>query len=360
MANADDPIGPDNPRPLAAAIAARDPTKFFEALEWVEAATRDVPLPRLPEPLRMVRVLFYLQMDGDPELGGVERFLLEYPEEVGVYARDAEKWCRDIGASRAAEYLARAIAVFPGGEVPADYGERVDAVPDSDVLEELDREYADALPELAKRLRAYFELHERELDAAIAEMRGVARQMQTLPAILAVEDPLKFLEAVVKMVDPEGARSFGLLAELPPEMLVARVLLGLYLTAETNGIWQFLAEQETGAYLPHAERWCRVIGAGRAAEYMREVASLFPGGQVPADDVERDVALEQIEDDWSARRAASPTDPALRYDPLRVLDKKYEGAMPELVEALRTHLRENATDAEQARELLAQVGRARP
>ena len=365
MGAPDEPAGPDHQRALAAAIAARDPDAFFEALESIEAVSRDVPLARLPEPLRIIRVLFYLQMDMDPELGGVEAFLLHYPEEVGAYAPDAEGWCRSIGAPRTAEYLARAIALFPGGVVPTDYsdratmaGEAAEAGPDA--FEDLDREYADARPELAARLRAYLQLHKRDLEASIAEARRIAEQVRSLPAVLEVEDPVAFLENVFRMVESADPSAYGRLSEVSPATLVARVLVGLNLTVGADGIWKFLAEQETGAYLPHAERWCRVLGAHRAAEYLREVASLFPGGRIPTDDDDRYAALEQIEDAWAARRSAHPDDPGSRYDPLRTLDKRYEGAMDEMVEALRTHLRAHATDARQARDVLARIAEAGP
>jgi hypothetical protein len=46
------------------------------------------------------------------------------------------------------------------------------------------------------------------------------------------------------------------------------------------------------------------------------------------------------------------------YSPFTVLDRKYDGATTEMTDALRAYLRSRATDARQAREVLAELGRS--
>lgn len=96
------------------------------------------------------------------------------------------------------------------------------------------------------------------------------------------------------------------------------------------------------------EGWCRAIGAKRAAAYLDATAALFPRGRVPRDDMRRFDIREALSDGGSRTS-----------DPLARLDRKYAGAVDEMVDALRDYLRAHSENPVDALEELARPSRKR-
>lgn len=353
-------IGPHDPQPVATTARITDVDQFFRAFQWIEAKTRNVALEELPEPLRMIRVLLHLAME--LESNGIAYFLTESQEQVGVYAVDAERFCREIGATRTAEYLARAGALFPGGRVPATLREIIVAeaalvrlVPRP--LSVLDREYPDARAELAGALRAWLEANREAVETLIVQTippavappkRRSARKGKKaspfagspLARILALADPdpaaqrYKRGEALLEWTwEGVPGRKVIPFDELPETARMIVVLDQLRAAFSSSGLSD-VVEWDVGDNLTEAIGWLRKIGATRTVEYLRAFARLFPRGQVPKTVRARTAALERIE-------ASHPSD---RLDQL---DREYRvDAADEIIDALCEWLSRNVVAVE--------------
>ena len=101
--------------------------------------------------------------------GGLHQFFFNDP---GKFAADAVVGLDTIGASRSADVLRRAVALFPREHVPADQTERrrvLNGLPEDvqwERLGELTQEFWDAGEELARRVEDYVASH-RELFPAL-------------------------------------------------------------------------------------------------------------------------------------------------------------------------------------------------
>ena len=330
---------------------ARSRERIVDALILIEVETKTLQLHELPELLRMIRVS--RNFDELVDVYGIESFFANWPDPFGVYAKEAAAWYRTIGAARAAEYLDRACALFPKGKPPADDSEAQDAVDRIQArrptaFTDLDRQFRGATVELARRIRTYLVSHEGELRTAMVGGETRADEARSLPGVLAVKDPVDFLDAAREMVRHAEGQASGpdWLTDEPnaPNMLL--VLRALYVSTRFEGIWKFLNSSEIGALAHDAETWCRAIGARRAAAYLAETAALFPRGRVPRDDIRRVELVEAL----SEKR---------RSDPLARLDRKYAGAVDEMVDALRNYLRAHQEDPAGALEQLARARRRR-
>jgi hypothetical protein len=333
---------------------ARSHNAIVDAFIEIEVETKPLELDKLPYLLRMIRV--WRNFDVLVDVYGIERFFFNWPDAFAAYAKEAAAWYRTVGATRAAEYLERACALFPKGNPPADDSEALDAVDRIQArrptaFTDLDRKFRGATAELARRVRTYLLSHEAELRAALVGGETRAEQARSLPSVLAVKDPVEFLDAVSDMVRHAAglASSPNWLTDEPNAANMLLVLRALYASARFEGIWKFLDSSDIGALAHDAERWCRAIGAKRAAAYLAGTAALFPRGRIPRDDIRR---VEVVEALWEKGRGGRP-------DPLARLDRKYAGAVDQMVGALREHLRAHAEDPTGALEKLARARRRR-
>ena len=161
---------------LDRALATKADGGFLERLGKLDARYASVWFEQRPEPIAMFGGLWALHLAVTTE--GMWKFLAE--DDGNAFARVAG-WCSSLGASRTVEYLTEVGRLFPKGRVPEDAterGEHLDRLEeqartsgDPDALRALDERYADAMPELAARLRAW----------VAANREDVARTVATLP-----------------------------------------------------------------------------------------------------------------------------------------------------------------------------------
>jgi hypothetical protein len=158
-------------------------------------------------------------------------------------------------------------------------------------------------------------------------------------AALKEDDPDAFLETLAFL----DKRWHGIPFEDTPDPLgMFGGLWILYQDVTTEGIWKYL-DQSEGSRFHHAVRWCETIGATRAEEYLRRVATHFDDS-VPLDAETRFELRSRIE------RVAHATG---TKDPLDHLDRAYADAMPTMVDALRVWLLANRETALRA---LGEIG----
>jgi hypothetical protein len=142
-----------------------------------------------------------------------------------------------------------------------------------------------------------------------------------------------FMESLNRLVTSTQAardrleRAFGEVPE-PVRMIVA--LYWLWLVVPSGGVGAFLELRDPGGRFEAAEAWCRLIGARRAAAYLRATRRLCPGGRVPVSADHR----RRIRDELMSRVP----------DPLAALDARYHGAIDEIPTRLRMHLPSHAED----------------
>ena len=91
---------------------------------------------------------------------------------------------------------------------------------------------------------------------------------------------------------------FARAADVGPEGLAEaeRWYIALYwfvVCAHSGGLYAFFLEP-SGALWADAQRGLHVIGAKAAEDVLRRAIALFPDGQVPTDDAERQQALRQM------------------------------------------------------------------
>ena len=182
----------------------------MNALIEIEVETDALKLHELPPLLRMIRVSRNLQEL--VEVYGIERLFANWPDPYAAYTKEAVAWYRTIGAARAAHYLQRGAALFPKGNPPAEYSDAQEAVDRIQArrpraFTDLDRKFRGATTELARRIRTYLLSHGTELRAELVGGETLAEEARTLPAVLAVKDPVEFLDAARKMArHAEGSR----------------------------------------------------------------------------------------------------------------------------------------------------------
>ncbi len=146
-----------------------------------------------------------------------------------------------------------------------------------------------------------------------------------LKAILTISEPLKFLDALTELAVPWGT-NFEPLEKRHDMRQMIVILRGIFLCVETDGIWKFLVEEGNAKWFARARVWLQRIGAKRAGDYLDAAASAFPRGRIPPDDEKRaDLLLDS--EKVSTR--------------LRELDQAYKGAMNDMVECLRAHIRKH-------------------
>jgi len=331
---------------------ARSKDAINSALIDIELETDELKLHQLPPLLRKLNVARNFAELVD--VYGIERFFINWPEPYAAYTNEAIAWYRAIGAARASRYLQRSAALFPNGKPPADDAEAVEAVDRVQAARptaftDLDRKFRGATTELMRRVRVYLLSHAAELRTELVGGETFAEEARTLPAVLAVKAPLEFLDAAREMV----RHAIGVgntpdwLTEEPNAANTLLVLRALYVDLVMEGTWKFL-DSGMGSLTHDAEAWCRAIGAKRAAKYLAETAKLFPSGRIPRDDVRRQELVEAL----SERKNGKP-------DRLARLDRKYAGAVEQMVDALREYLRSHAKNPVDALERVTRLGRTR-
>ena len=333
---------------------ARSKDAIFGALVELELETDTLKLHQLPPLIRMLNVARNFAELVD--VYGIETFFPHWPEPYGAYTQDAISWYRTIGAVRAARYLERGAALFPKGKPPAEHSEAFEAVERIQkrrptAFTDLDRQFRGATAELARRVRTYVLSHGAELTAQLIGGETAAEESRSFPAVLAVKDPVEFLDAVREMV--RHASGLGhtpdWLTDEPNAANMLLVLRAFYVSVSMEGMWKFLVSGEIGGLAPDAEIWCRTIGAQRAAAYLAATARLFPRGRVPRDEIRRFELVEVLSDMNDTERP----------DLLGRLDRKYRGAIDEMVDALRAYLQSHRDSAVDALERVARGNRKR-
>jgi hypothetical protein len=153
-----------------------------------------------------------------------------------------------------------------------------------------------------------------------------------IDAALAVRHPIDFMLAVAALDERYAGEPFP---DRPDPLGMLGGLGVLHSHVEAYGIEKFLAEPE-GAAFDQTLAWCERVGAEETADFLREVAALYPDGEVPTDDGERYVVLEELQ--------------SVRPRPLRQLARRYAGAMDELADRMRDWLRAHRAEVERALE----------
>ena len=141
-----------DPDPIATTLGTRGPKQFHDALQWVECTTQDVKTAKLPPSLRMIRVLWHLELESD-----LQSFLY-VRHQFAPWVAEAAEFCREIDAGKCAAALARVVALFPKG-MPRNIREYSQAGgfngPLSDALKAIDDELAESFGELSAALRTW-------------------------------------------------------------------------------------------------------------------------------------------------------------------------------------------------------------
>lgn len=162
---------------IATAAAIRDTEQFFRALDRILLDTRNVPLADLPESVRMLRVVLSIQDaimlhqfkvgGGSKEKG--EQMIAWAGDGAGLFAVDASRFCRHIGADAFARHLDRLIALYPGGKLPSSLeklrraGDRIAAAAVSSVH----KGHVAAIWDLSTALRQWIGNNQTEIARAI-------------------------------------------------------------------------------------------------------------------------------------------------------------------------------------------------
>lgn len=159
------------------------------------------------------------------------------------------------------------------------------------------------------------------------------RPALTLAKVLKMRNPHQFREALVNLAIPYGTGHVPL-PERPELVRMIAVLDTLHTDARVSGIWHFLVAPDALIDVPAAQEWCRRIGADRTTAYLAEAIALFPKGRLPQSQARRKAWVRRLE-------YTSP-------DPLREIDRKYEGAVEEMIDLLRVYIRVHVEEFEQA------------
>jgi len=165
--------------PLAAALSIEDPWGCVDALVNLVSTPPTHPMRDGASVERIMRTLYAFSLAVTSS--GLRKFLVQ--PGLGTLTEDVARFSRHIGAHEAAEYVERAIALFPGGEVPASDRERINFVARdmrrgrAAALGKLDREYRGGrgvIDELFGRLQSYARSHRAELEQVLAKDTGRA------------------------------------------------------------------------------------------------------------------------------------------------------------------------------------------
>ena len=159
---------------LDRALAQKDDGRFLHDLAHVDERFNSLDPERRPAPLPMLVALWILHQDVTME--GVWKFLAQ---SEGDEFLPTLRWCEEVGATRAVEYLKAVQRLFPRGKVPATSDKRTDvlerleakadATGDPEPLVALDRKYADAMPQLAQRVREWVKANRAAIERQLAE-----------------------------------------------------------------------------------------------------------------------------------------------------------------------------------------------
>lgn len=319
--------------------------------EPLERALNDVVMPYLNNPIgelepiaRMFRVLFILRVE--VSVHGIERFFWSWPNgfdggDEGAYAEEAAGFCDRIGAPRAAAYLRDAIRLFPGERVPREFRVRSAALDSFNTkangypLTAIDAKYEGAVGEMLVALQRYAVENQKAVEAALRGEGAVAERRAQLDAVLLEPDDWQFLDRMLAWGhEVTGIQTVGELDEKPRalrELLLVRIFA---MDVQSGGGWKFLEHLESPPHLRELVTICDRIGANSAAAYLRAMRAAFPRGRIPTDPERREELLDAM-----SKRG--------RDDPLRALDKQYQGATEEMVAAYRRHIAADPAGYEQ-------------
>jgi hypothetical protein len=205
---------PEAPPTVESVLRILEPDKFMLALSSLDMGHNGIPFYERPEPLATMGGLYALWIA--VENGGLRQFI---DQSDGAAFHETEASCRQIGADRAAEYLAEAANLFPDGRVPVDDDERFDIAveyePTSpldppDPFQALDRNYADAMSQLVERMRTFVTTNEAEIASALAmapEGTGEMSQTDMDAALAALEKMAEEMgEPVPSRLDPAAGK----------------------------------------------------------------------------------------------------------------------------------------------------------
>lgn len=346
-----------DPDPIATALATEGPKEFHKALQWVECKTRHVKDAKLPSSLRMIRVLWYLEMHAQ-----LDRVLYCGAMELGPYVPEAAAFCRTIGAEGCADALDGVVALFPAG-MPRSVREYSQAGGYSREFEAslapLDAALASSFPELNDSLRRWLASNRAEVQAEIDRINGKSASggksrpaskrkgagkskgpsriadddggASALDEVLAVSDPdplqagFAFLSAAADWVASVPGRNGLPLEELPETARMISLLNELVSALNSAGLL-YVADWELGNHFAELLDWTTQLHATSTHAYLQGFAGLFPRGRVPKDRDKRSAALKSV-----VERAAKKGG-----DPLDALDEEFrERALLEIPTRMR-------------------------
>ena len=156
-------------------LAEEDDEKFLEQLANLDQRFNDVDVAKRPEPLNKFGILWALYLPVKME--GIWQYLAD---SEGDDFQDALRCCREVGAARAVAYLEAVAALFPRGRISQERDKRFNVVEKlekkalaankRDPLRLLDKEYADAMPALARTVRAWITSNRAKLESVLESL----------------------------------------------------------------------------------------------------------------------------------------------------------------------------------------------
>jgi hypothetical protein len=257
------------------------------------------PFSQLPVVLRIIRLVTDLHLNN--EFGsGIASILDDNDEhDLGAFVPTARTWLESIGAEVLSQYLARAVALFPKGQVapiPVERMWQMEAIIERspEAFEKLDHEYRGWASDLRPAFQRYLEAEQHAITRMLR--KGVPEEPArlTVQEILEIADPADCLaelaiaifisrgEKPKSGVEPEAARMIRVLQEID-----------LY-AGYGDGLWRYLdLGHARGGDLRHAEHWCEQIDASEAAMYLREYRRAFPAARVPENPGKRSAIIQR-------------------------------------------------------------------
>lgn len=162
---------------LTAILAEPDAEDLLSRLAHVDARYQGIPFHERPEPLGTFGMCYALHDDVTAD--GMGKFLAQ---SEGDGFHETLEACRRVGATRAAALLERVARLYRGGRVPRDatrrYAlvERLEAEASDrgtdDQLQQLEAEFADAMPALASAMRSWVTQQRESLEQALDALPG--------------------------------------------------------------------------------------------------------------------------------------------------------------------------------------------
>ena len=249
---------------LDAALALAEPNEFLRALAHIDDRYNGVAFEQRPEPLSLFGCAFAFCCAVDGE--GIWKYLAESDGD-GFY--QLLKISRRIGAVRTTEYLEAVAMHYPRGRVPDDHAARYERVErleakaartgTEDPLRILDRQYVDAIPELAARLRAWIDSNR---DAVVSALEQLPAQDKPAPSLA---DALEGAATSLTAMADDAERADRAEQEIMRDAAVARGLLPWREPDDDPRSQRFL---DAAARLS-ADEW--MIVAARAAKRARRL-----------------------------------------------------------------------------------------